>query len=153
MKIHFRLAWIHSGAAGQRAFKSKAVQSLFLDYTQRISKFAACYTTGIKGRTEARTAGIKVWLCDRGPDARMLSSEELAARLGKCRDSGTRELQIVIGGPGGFSKKELGDWKPDLKWSFGPLTLPHELAAGVAGEQIYRAFTLLHRLPYHLGHS
>jgi 23S rRNA (pseudouridine1915-N3)-methyltransferase len=32
------------------------------------------------------------------------------------------------------------------------MTLPHELAAVVAAEQIYRAFTILHRQPYHSGH-
>jgi 23S rRNA (pseudouridine1915-N3)-methyltransferase len=32
------------------------------------------------------------------------------------------------------------------------MTLPHELAAVVASEQIYRAFTIMQGLPYHLGH-
>ena len=42
--------------------------------------------------------------------------------------------------------------RPDLLWSLGPMTLPHELAAIIAAEQIYRAFTILHHLPYHAGH-
>ena len=67
-------------------------------------------------------------------------------------NSGTKELQIVIGSAEGFSEKELAEWNPDLKWSFGPLTLPHELAAVVAAEQIYRALTILKRLPYHAAH-
>ena len=32
------------------------------------------------------------------------------------------------------------------------MTLPHELAAVVATEQIYRALTILHHKPYHSGH-
>ncbi|MBI4115053.1 MAG: 23S rRNA (pseudouridine(1915)-N(3))-methyltransferase RlmH [Candidatus Omnitrophica bacterium] len=37
-------------------------------------------------------------------------------------------------------------------WSFGPLTLPHEIAAVVASEQIYRAWTLIRKFSYHSEH-
>jgi len=67
-------------------------------------------------------------------------------------NSGIQELQIVIGGPDGFPPKELEEMKPRLRWSFGPMTLPHELAAVVAVEQLYRAMTILHHQPYHSGH-
>jgi len=33
--------------------------------------------------------------------------------------------------------------------SFGKITLPHQLFRVVAVEQIYRAFTIINRLPYH----
>ena len=101
---------------------------------------------------EAAKAGTQIWICDRGPGAEILSSETLAETLERVRDSGIRKLHIVIGGPDGFSKKEIETLKPGLQWSFGPLTLPHELAAVVASEQIYRAWTIIRRLPYHSGH-
>ena len=41
--------------------------------------------------------------------------------------------------------------KPDFMWSFGPQTLPHDLAAVIAAEQVYRAFSILNNLPYHRG--
>ena len=139
MKLRFVLA--------SKAFKSGA-GSLFLDYVNRISRFLPCQV----GPASDGKAGTKIWVCDRGADAKMLSSEEVAEALGELMNSGTKELQIVIGSAEGFSEKELAEWNPDLKWSFGPLTLPHELAAVVAAEQIYRALTILKRLPYHAAH-
>lgn len=82
----------------------------------------------------------------------MMTSEDLAGSLRAMRDGGVRSWTIVVGGPDGFSKKQRLEWEPDFRWSFGPLTLPHELAAVVACEQVYRAFTILKGLPYHSGH-
>lgn len=93
-----------------------------------------------------------LWICEREKGARALSSEALAKELGRCMNAGLQELQIMIGGPDGFTAKELETMKPALRWSFGPMTLPHELAAVVAAEQIYRALTILKNLPYHNGH-
>jgi len=80
--------------------------------------------------------GITLWLCDRGRGSQMFSSEEIAKSFQKILDSGIKELQILIGGPDGFSSEELLKLQPDLKWSFGPLTLPHELAAVVVSKFI-----------------
>ncbi|MGH7583050.1 MAG: 23S rRNA (pseudouridine(1915)-N(3))-methyltransferase RlmH, partial [Gemmatimonadales bacterium] len=38
-----------------------------------------------------------------------------------------------------------------IRWSLGPLTLPHELARVVVAEQLYRASTILRHEPYHRG--
>ena len=99
-----------------------------------------------------KSSGTKIWLCERGVPAKTFSSEEISVHLEKLLGVGSKELWIVIGGADGFSKSEITRLKPDLLWSFGALTLPHELAAIVAGEQIYRAWTILRNLPYHVGH-
>ncbi|TPW19673.1 MAG: hypothetical protein FD126_2449 [Elusimicrobia bacterium] len=96
--------------------------------------------------------GAKLWLLDRGPGSKVLSSEDLAAALGREKDGGTRTLEVLVGPPDGFTPADLTRLKPTLRWSFGPLTLPHELAAVVAAEQLYRAFSILAKSPYHLGH-
>ncbi len=93
-----------------------------------------------------------IWVCEREKGSRVLSSEALSNELQKCMSSGVQELQIVIGGPDGFMKEALAEMNPRLRWSFGPMTLPHELAAVVAAEQLYRAMTILHHQPYHSGH-
>jgi 23S rRNA pseudoU1915 N3-methylase RlmH len=61
-------------------------------------------------------------VCEREKGSLALSSEALARELQKVMNSGAQELQIVIGGPDGFSAQELQQMAPGLRWSFGPLT-------------------------------
>lgn len=76
------------------------------------------------------------------------SSEELARRVGGWRDA-ARPVALVVGGPEGLDPGLLA--AADLRWSLGPLTLPHELARVVVMEQLYRAFAILRGAPYHKG--
>ncbi len=59
-------------------------------------------------------------------------------------------LVFAIGGSDGFSDEARRQAAFTL--SLGKMTLPHELARVVLVEQLYRAFTILKRHPYHLGH-
>lgn len=79
-----------------------------------------------------------------------LSSEEFSRELERLRDNGTQTLVLAIGPADGWPAEALK--RADLTISFGRITLPHELAAVVAGEQIYRALTILAGHPYHTGH-
>ena len=81
------------------------------------------------------------------PVGRAWSSPELATFLKKKRDGGSRALTFCVGGAEGFSQSFRE--KADLLLSLSPMTLPHELAAIVAAEQVYRAFTILKGHPYH----
>lgn len=81
---------------------------------------------------------------------KQLTSEECAATLGKFQDSGTQLLILAIGPANGWSKGALA--RADQTVAFGRITLPHELAAVVAAEQIYRWLTILAGHPYHSGH-
>ncbi|MCM8775236.1 MAG: 23S rRNA (pseudouridine(1915)-N(3))-methyltransferase RlmH [Candidatus Omnitrophica bacterium] len=153
MEIQFSLAWIRSGNPKPRDFKFEACYRLFCEYLGRISKFVSCEATTFRFDKCARKPAVKVWLCERSHGALELDSQELAAALKTVLHSGVRVLQIVVGGPDGFSGQDIERLHPDLKWSFGKLTLPHELAAVVASEQIYRAWTILRRFPYHNGHD
>ena len=147
MRLRFSLAWMKSSQVLSKTFKSSAAFSLFQDYAQRLSHFMPLDVGAYPSKNRSC-----LWVCEREKGSRALSSEALAQELQKCMNSGIQELQIVIGGADGFTSEVLSEMAPALRWSFGPMTLPHELAAVVAAEQLYRAFTMLHHQPYHSGH-
>lgn len=77
----------------------------------------------------------------------MLSSEELAEKMDHIQTYATGDITFVIGGSLGLGKavRQRGDFR----WQLSPLTFPHQLVRVLLYEQIYRAFTILHHLPYH----
>ena len=149
MRITFKLAWTN-GPVGAKHFKSAASYALFAEYLERISHFAPSDACGIDLKRAVSGRAVR-WFCHSSRESKAFSSPELARLLEKVRQGG-RDLEIVIGPADGFTAQDLKDGRPDLLWSFGPPTLPHELAAVVASEQVYRAFTILANQPYHSGH-
>jgi 23S rRNA (pseudouridine1915-N3)-methyltransferase len=75
---------------------------------------------------------------------RSYDSEAFAAWLEERRMAG-RDVCFVIGGPAGLQLERC-----DERLSFGPMTLPHQLARVLLLEQLYRAHKILAREPYHL---
>jgi len=75
------------------------------------------------------------------------SSEALAQRLTNQELSGNPSLAFIIGGSLGVdaSIRQLSD----EQLSFGPITLPHNLARIVLLEQLYRATKINRNEPYH----
>lgn len=76
-----------------------------------------------------------------------VSSEGLAEFIAKKSVGGCGEITFVIGGSNGLSDEVLK--RADMKISFGKITLPHQLMRVVLSEQLYRAFAINNRLPYH----
>lgn len=143
--------------------KSPHWAALAEDYVKRTARFAPCETTIVREAdaalaSDARRAlereahaiaqaipadAISVLL---DVDGEMTASEELAERIRRWRDAGERELCVVVGGHWGVAEsvRRRADWR----WSLSRLTFTHEMARTLATEQIYRAFTILHRFPY-----
>ena len=77
------------------------------------------------------------------PGGTAYASEDFARWLEERRQSG-RDVCFVIGGPHGTEFE-----RRDHALSFGPLTLPHQLARVVLLEQLFRAHKILAGEPYH----
>ena len=82
-----------------------------------------------------------VSLMDSG--GKQMDSEAFAEFIEERRQQG-RDVCFVIGGPFGSKVDRV-----DHRLSFGPMTLPHQLARVVLLEQIYRAHKILAGEPYH----
>lgn len=78
---------------------------------------------------------------------RQRSSEEVAKRINDLALLGTGDVVFVIGGSCGAS--EAVRQRADETLSFGPITLPHNLARVVLLEQLYRAYKIILGEPYH----
>jgi len=142
--------------------KSVPVRELVGDYLGRIGKFAAVEVTELRDRNDvggdtrriidkegedilSRTAGAAclIALDERG---REFSSIELAALFEKHRMAGTKQITFAIGGYAGLSD-QVRD-RADVVLALSRMTLTHDLARMLLTEQVYRAFTIIHDLPY-----
>jgi 23S rRNA (pseudouridine1915-N3)-methyltransferase len=77
---------------------------------------------------------------------REMDSFQFAEVIDKHRVGGTKQMAFVIGGHNGLAdavRKRAG-----LVLALSRLTLTHELARVLLAEQVYRAFTIIHDLPY-----
>lgn len=78
---------------------------------------------------------------------RALSSEEFATWLESLGTAGRPDVTFIIGGAAGLHPGVLA--RSNERISLGPMTLPHQLARVVLLEQVYRAFRIVRREPYH----
>ena len=135
------------------------LRALIEDYAERLSHFVRCEVTELRdpGRTHKtgidketqrisdalRLATVTVLL---DADGAEWTSQQLAEQVQGWEGNGIKEVAFVIGGPNGVAS----DFKKrvDKRWSLSRLTLTHEMARVLLVEQLYRAFTIVHGLPY-----
>jgi len=156
--VKIKVAWVGKT-------KEPAIQALTDEYLKRIARYAE--VAGLPLRDEAailswcggdaqrkshKTSNSNkdrhklILLDSRG---KQFSSEALAEFLEREQLNGV-PLLFAVGGSDGFSERARA--AAGFTLSLGTMTLPHELARVVLLEQIYRAFTILKRHPYHVGH-
>ena len=75
------------------------------------------------------------------------SSRALADWLDRLRREWPHPVAFLLGSDVGLSSEVMAAARDTV--SFGPLTLPHELARLVLHEQLYRALSILARMNYH----
>lgn len=142
-------------------FKSPECEALAARYLKLASKFATIERIELqlaRGASEERAqdAALERLLEKRGARAQLtvldergksFTSRELATRVEKIKDGSHSEWIIAVGGAHGYGDELAA--RAQLRWSLSPLTLPHELAAAVAAEQVFRALAILNKHPYH----
>jgi 23S rRNA (pseudouridine1915-N3)-methyltransferase len=99
-----------------------------------------------EGRAILKRIPGDAYVCALDREGDSLSSEEIAAFLEE-RRMGRTDLCFVLGGPFGLDPTVLERSQRSL--SFGPITLPHQLARVVLLEQLFRAHKILAGEPYH----
>jgi 23S rRNA (pseudouridine1915-N3)-methyltransferase len=136
------------------------LRALIEEYSKRLSHFTRCEISEFR---ESAVAGEKAGI-DRDskritdglregavnvlldPEGTEWSSEQLAKVMQQWQDGGTKEVTFIVGGPNGVSA-ELSA-RANKRWSLSRLTLTHEMSRVVLLEQLYRAYTIIHGLPY-----
>jgi 23S rRNA (pseudouridine1915-N3)-methyltransferase len=152
--MRLRLIWVGKT-------KNEHVRALLMDYLQRLGRFCRCEVLELRESAGAddqvvveeeskRIAGalrpdsVTVLLDVEG--RREWSSPELAAQVERWQLDGKKEITFIIGGHLGVASELKA--KADIRWSMSRLTLTHEMARVVLVEQLYRAYTILHGMPY-----
>ncbi len=147
--MKLKIAWIGKT-------KEQAVQVLTDEYLKRLSHYTEAEGMSVKDEAAVLKMAVRdarptrhslVLLDSRG---KQFSSEELAQWLGDYQGWTSLPVVFAIGAADGFS--ETARKSATLVLSLGKMTLAHEIARVVLLEQLYRAFTILKRHPYHLGH-
>ncbi|HLE63116.1 MAG TPA: 23S rRNA (pseudouridine(1915)-N(3))-methyltransferase RlmH [Pyrinomonadaceae bacterium] len=140
--------------------KDAHLRALADGYLKRLNHFTRCEVTELRESASAdskagidkdskrisdalQSATLVVLLDSEGSE---WTSQQLAAELQRWENRGTKEVAFVIGGPGGVSRQLIE--QADKRWSLTRLTLAHEMARVVVLEQLYRAYTIMHGLPY-----
>ena len=142
--------------------KLKFYNDMLNEYAKRIRKYTKINVVELKPvqdrneevakEKEGKIITDKLGRMDRAyvivmdSDGKQLASEDFANMLGMEKRQG-RDMVFVIGGPAGVSSAVLE--KADAKLSISKMTLQHDLAKLVLMEQIYRAYTILNKEPYH----
>ena len=150
--MKLRVAWITPKSRS----KEPAYDTLTREYMSRIAKYQSIEGSDLPSeaallklleRSSGRTIPVLVMLDSRG---KQMSSEELASYIESQLSADVQQMIFAIGPADGFS--EATRTRASRLLSLGKMTLPHELARVVLLEQVYRAFTILRKHPYHCGH-
>lgn len=150
--MKLRVVWI----APKSRSKEPAYDALTLEYVRRISKYQSIEASDLPSESAllkllensaGRTKPLVVLLDSRGNE---MTSEQIAQFIATQQSADVQQLIFVIGPADGFSDDARRAANKVV--SLSKMTLPHDLARVVLLEQIYRAFTIITKHPYHCGH-
>lgn len=152
-----RITVVAVGRMKERHFREAAEE-----YAKRLGPYADLRVTEVSDRDVSRDEGRAlrdeaadvaravpesahvIAMDAAGPE---MTSEEFAAWLERSMLEGRAHLCFIVGGAAGHGAEALA--LADERLSLGKMTLPHQLARVVLLEQLYRAFRIIRKEPYH----
>jgi 23S rRNA (pseudouridine1915-N3)-methyltransferase len=135
--------------------KNPHIAKLCVDYASRIEHFLPLDIVEVKepkGGMRSESEKILAALADSDrvvvldPKGKAFSSEQLAKFVQQHMTSDPRRLAFVIGGYEGLAESVKS--RAHVQWSLSSLTFTHDLTRVVLLEQLYRALSIIHNLPY-----
>lgn len=126
------------------------------EYLKRLGGYAKVAVCEVPDSTAAQESQRVLAHVGKRPQAHVVlldvggaptSSEQLAEKLDGLATQGVSHIVFVVGGSEGVDGTVRA--AANERMSFGPITLPHNLARVVLLEQIYRAFKINRGEPYH----
>jgi len=124
--------------------KSGPFIDLSVHYLKLLRPYAKTELTTVKKPAPLGTDSYKVLLTERG---KVYPSETFAQIIHRWSEHETRTIEFVVAGPFGIDPNEEKAF--DATLSLSPMTFPHEMAAVVLLEQLYRACTIIKGKTYH----
>ena len=142
--------------------KKAPVKELIREYLDRVGKFVSVEVTELRDRNDVgsdpqriiekegeeilsstTSAGYLIALDEGGQE---IDSIKLAELIERHRVDGTKQITFVIGGHLGLSGAVRE--RAHLLLALSRMTFTHDLVRVLLIEQVYRAFTIIHNLPY-----
>lgn len=137
--------------------KEKYLSDACNEYIKRIKRFSKIviielkeslltpYTLALKEEAAEINKHQKGYVIKLAIQGKMVSSEELATKMNTIVLDGNSDITFIIGSSHGIDESV----RFDFELSISKMTFPHQLSRVILLEQIYRALTINHHLPYH----
>jgi 23S rRNA (pseudouridine1915-N3)-methyltransferase len=143
-------AWINDGYDEYikrlpSEFKISLTEIAAVKRTKSISLDQIQQTEGQKMLAAIPSGSLVIALDEHG---QQWNTPELAINLQKWQNN-WQKISLLIGGPEGLPPICLQ--KAQCQWSLSKLTFPHPLVRIIVAEQLYRAWSILAKHPYHRG--
>ena len=142
--------------------KRAPMRELIESYLKRVGKFARVEAVELRDRDEVgddprriieREGEDILERVERDPfvilldqRGRQIDSFKMAELMEKHRLAGSKQITFVVGGHFGVSEEVRK--RADFQLALSQMTLTHEMARLLLIEQVYRAFAIIHDLPY-----
>jgi len=145
--VKLRIVWIGKT-------KDASLSRLATEYASRVERFLPLEILEIKDPKRPEEEGARLLGAldnsDRvialDPAGKTWTSQQFASFVSKHMREDSRRLTFVIGGYEGLAESVKSRF--DVQWSLSPLTFTHDLTRVVLLEQLYRALSIIHNLPY-----